>query len=220
MYANYSMPSVLTETKNKVLSQSFMVVTVMMAIMGAVAFMTKSLSLPLWVHLTVIVASFILLFVIEKYKTSGVGLGLLMLFAVLDGVSSGHLLNHYLKMQNGPMVVTLATMTTAAITFACSMYAIVSKKDFSFMGGFLLVGTIGLLIAMIINIFLALSVMTLVIACIGVLLFSAWLLYDVSNIVNGGETNYISASVGIFLSIKNILNFVLQIFGISIGNND
>ncbi len=220
MYANYVLSSPVKTDAQKVLSQTFVMVGVMMAIMSFVAFATKSIALPIWLHIGVIITSFILLFVIEKQKNTAFGLIGLLVFAALDGVSTGPLLNHYLKMKNGIDVIVLSTLTTSAIAFGCSIYAITTKKDFSFMRGFLLMATIGLLVAMIINLFLGLAIMTMIIAVLGVLVFSAWMLFDVSSIVRGEQNNYISAALGIFLNLKNILQFVLQIFGINLGNDD
>ena len=109
---------------------------------------------------------------------------------------------------------------TAVIFFALAGFATVTKRDFSFMGKFLFIGLILLIIASLANIFLQIPAMSLTISAVAVLLFSAFILYDVSRIVNGGETNYVMATMGLYLNIYNLFTSLLNLLLAFTGNRE
>ena len=133
------------------------------------------------------------------------------------GAGLGPLLNHYAQLPNGPMLIMQALGSTALIFFGLSAYALNTKKDFSFMGGFLTVGLIVVIVASIVNIFLGSSLMFMVLNAAVVLIMSGLILFDTSRIINGGETNYIRATVSLYLSVYNLFTSLLALLG---ANND
>lgn len=155
-----------------------------------------------------------LLFVVLKTADTSKGLFWVFMFTGVQGASLGHMLNHYLAMTNGPALIMQALGTTALIFFALSAYVLSSRKDFSYMGGFLMAGMIVVVVAMIANIFLQIPMLQLVISSVVVLLMSGLILYDTSRIIHGGETNYIRATVSLYLNILNMFTSLLHIFGI------
>ncbi len=132
---------------------------------------------------------------IEKTKNSGMGVALLLGFTFFMGLMLSRILQVALGFSNGTGIIALAAGGTGAIFFVMAGIASVTKRDFSSMGKFLFVGVIVILLAMLANIFLQIPAMALTISAVAVVLFSAYILYDVSRIVNGGETNYISATL-------------------------
>jgi len=121
------------------------------------------------------------------------------------------MLNHYLSMPGGPALVMQALAGTAIVFFGLSAYALTTRKDFSFMGGFLMVGLIVAVVAMIANIFLAIPALSLTISAAVVMIMSGLILFDTSRIIHGGETNYIRATVGLYLNIYNLFVHMLSL---------
>lgn len=154
-----------------------------------------------------------LLFAIRAYRNSPVGVALVFALTGLMGFSLGPTLNHQLGMAGGGQTVGLALLTTGAAFFGLSGYVHATKKDFSFMGGFLFIALLGLVLVTIVNIFFPVPGLSLALAYFSALLFSGYILYDTSNIVNGHETNYVSATVSLYLDIFNLFTALLRIFG-------
>jgi modulator of FtsH protease len=121
------------------------------------------------------------------------------------------MLNFYLAMPGGPALVLQALAGTAVVFFGLSAYALTTRKDFSFMGGFLMIGLIVAVVAMIANIFLAIPALSLTISAAVVMIMSGLILFDTSRIINGGETNYIRATVGLYLNIYNLFIHILHL---------
>ena len=159
-------------------------------------------------------------FAIAANRNSGIGVALLLLMTFLLGWFLGPLLAIALTMSNGPQLVGLAAAGTGAIFFAMAGIATTSKRDFSFMGKFLFVGMIVALLAIVANMFLQLPALALTISAVVVVVFSLFLLHDVSRIVNGGETNYIMAATGVYMSLWNIFANLLQILMALAGERD
>ena len=124
------------------------------------------------------------------------------------------MLSRYLALPNGPQVIATAFAGTGIIFLGLSGYALTSKRDFSFMGGFLFAGMMVVVLAMIANLFLQIPAMALAVSAGIILLMSGFILFDTSRIVRGGETNYIMATYGLYLTIFNIFISLLQILGI------
>ena len=160
------------------------------------------------------------MFAIEKTKTSGLGVALLLGFTFFMGLMLSRLLTSVLGFSNGPSLVAFAFGGTAVIFTAMATIASTTKRDLSGMGKFLVVGAIMLLIAMIANVFLQLPALTIALSLIAIGIFSAFMLYDVNRIVTGGETNYISATLALYLDIYNVFANLLALLGITGGSND
>ena len=153
-------------------------------------------------------------------RNSSRGEVLLLGLTYLLGLMLGPILQHALHLRNGAQIVGLAAGGTGIIFLTLAGIATTTKKDFSFMGKFLLIGIILLIVASLANIFLQLPIMTLALSAIGVILFSGFILYDVSRIVNGGETNYVMATMGLYMSIYNLFTSLLQLLTGLMGSND
>ena len=160
-------------------------------------------------------ALLMLWFVLPRFANSFHGLWMTFVITGLLGFGLGPSLMYYLAAPNGPQVVATALGGTGIIFLALSGYALTSRKDFSFMGGFLICGLLVVLGAMLINLFVAIPALSLAIAAIGMLIFSGLILYQTSQMVHGGETNYIHATISLYISILNIFQFLLMFLGMS-----
>ena len=159
-------------------------------------------------------------FGIAHYRNSGIGVALLLLMTGLMGLFLGPLLNVALSMRNGMQLVGYAAVGTGAIFLAMGTIATTTKRDFSFMGKFLFVGMIALLVAMLANMFLQIPALALTISTLVIVVFSLFLLYDLNRIVRGGETNYVMATTGVYLSLLNIFSSLLQLLLALSGDRD
>lgn len=157
---------------------------------------------------------------IEKNKNSSLGVYLLLGFTFFMGLMLSRLIGAMLGFKNGAQLIMLAFGGTAAVFGTMSVLASSIKRDLSSMGKFLFVGAIVLLLAIVANIFLQLPALTITIAAVMVLLFSAYLLYDLNQIVRGGETNYVSATLNVYLDVYNIFQSLLSLLGIFGGDRD
>jgi modulator of FtsH protease len=157
---------------------------------------------------------------IGRTKDSGMGVALLLGFTFFMGVMLGPILQVSLGFRNGGSLIALAAGGTGIIFFTLAGIATVTKKDFSFMGKFLFIGVILLLVAMVANMFLHIPAMSLTISAIAVLIFSAYILFDVSRIVTGGEDNYIVATLSIYLDIYNLFVHLLNLLLAFSGERD
>ncbi|MBI2508680.1 MAG: Bax inhibitor-1/YccA family protein [Betaproteobacteria bacterium] len=159
-------------------------------------------------------------FAIVANRNSWVGVALLLAMTFILGWWLGPLLAVALTLKNGPQLVGIAAAGTGAIFFVMAGIATTVKKDFSFMGRFLFVGMIVALLAIVANMFLQIPALALTISAVIVVVFSLFLLHDVSRIVNGGETNYIMATTGCYLSLFNIFASLLQLLMALTGERD
>jgi modulator of FtsH protease len=160
------------------------------------------------------------IFAIEKTKNSAAGVPVLLGFTFFMGLMLTPLLRLTLGYNNGPLLIMGAFGGTAVVFAAMATIATVSKRDFSGMGSWLFAGTIVLLLASVVNIWLQLPALYLatLVLCVGI--FTAWLLFDVQRIINGGETNYITATLSVYLDVYNIFSALLQLLGIGFGQRD
>jgi modulator of FtsH protease len=166
---------------------------------------------PLLSSLVLFAAVIGLQFGIAAYRNSVVGIGLLLLMTGLLGWFLGPLLNHALTMRNGMQLVGYAAAGTGTVFFGMATVATVTKRDFSFMGRFLFVGMIALIVAMFANAFFQIPALALALSTLAIVIFSLFLLHDLSRIVTGGETNYVMATTGVYLSLLNIFVNLLQL---------
>lgn len=167
--------------------------------------------------LGVFILSFILLFAIRANRNSAVGVLLLFGFSGLMGYSLGPTLNHYFSLPHGSEIVGTALLATGASFLGLSAYVQVTKKDFAFLGGFLFIALIGLIVVSILGMFFATPMLSLGLAYVSALIFSGYILYDTSDIISGRETNYIMATTRLYL---NILNLFMALLRIVAGSRD
>ena len=180
-------------------------------------FMRASPMLSSIVLLAIIYGMF---FAIEKNRNSGLGVGLLLALTLFLGVILGPVLQVAIGLRNGGQLVALAAGGTAAVFFAMAGIAATSRRDFGFLTNFLAVGGIVLMLAVVANIFIASPVLHLTICAAFVLFSSAMILWQVREIVNGGETNYVSATLTLYMSIYNLFTSLLQLLMALSGNRD
>jgi len=199
---------------NKVLKNTYLLLSLTLLATAGSSALAIAMHLPPLAAIVCMVGAFIMMFVVNRTADSAKGIAMIFVFSLLMGLSLGPMLQLYLKMANGPSLVFQAAGGTALIFFVLSGYALMTKKDFSFMGGFLLVGLIVALVAGLVNIFLHIPLMQLVISSLVILVMSGFILFDTSRIIHGGETNYIRATIALYLSIYNIFIHLLSILGI------
>ena len=208
-----------TQETNKVLKNTYMLLGMTLAFSAITAGVSMALNLPAIMALVFSIIGFGLLFVVQRMADSSKGLPAIFAFTGFMGASLGPLLNAYLAMPGGASLVTQSLAGTAFIFFGLSAYALQSKRDFSFMSGFLFAGLIVAVVAMIANIFLGIPALSLTISAAVVMIMSGLILLDTSRIINGGETNYIRATVGLYLSIYNIFIHLLSLLGVFGGDD-
>jgi len=215
----------LSAERNKVLRNTYillaltMVPTVIGAMVG-MSFAGVFMQHPIIASLVMLGAVIGMQFAIAANRDSGLGVALLLGMTFLMGAWLGPLLNVALSLKNGPQLVGIAALGTGGIMVAMSAIATTTKRDFSFMGKFLFVGMIVLLLAMVANMFFQMPALALTISAMVVVVFSLFLLHDVSRIVNGGETNYIMAATGVYISLFNIFANLLQLLMAFGGERD
>ncbi len=175
---------------------------------------------PLMSMVVFLAVAFGFFFAIERYKNSALGVVLLLAFTFFMGLMLSRLIGAVLGLANGAQLVMVAFGGTAAIFGAMATVATVSKRDFSGLGKWLFVGFLIVFVAAIVNIFLQLPALMLTISTLAVAIFSLYMLFDVQRVVNGGETNYVSAALAIYLDIYNVFANLLAILGIVGGNRD
>jgi len=166
-----------------------------------------------------IAALALLWLVLPRTANSAAGIGVVFLFTGLLGFGLGPTIGYYLEMPGGPQIVMTALGGTGVIFLGLSGYALTTRRDFSFMGGFLFVGLLVILGAALANIFFAIPALSLALSAGIVMLFSGFILYDTGRMVNGGETNYIHATVSLYISILNIFTSLLHLLG-AFGGDD
>ena len=182
------------------------------------AVISMAINPPFIVYLGSIIVSFIMLFVINKKQNTAAALPLTFLFTGLMGFGLGPILNSYLALPNGGQIVATALGMTAVTFFGLTGYVMSSRRDFSFMGGFLAAGSIVLIVVMLALFILPMfgvdvSGMQLAFSAAVVFLMAGFLLYDTSNIINGTYTNYIMATVGLYLNVYNLFVHLLSLVG-------
>ncbi len=204
----------------KVLKNTYMLLSMTLVFSAFTAFVSMMINPPAFTYLACVLGSFVLTFFVEKNKNSMAGLYLTFAITGLLGFALGPILNVYLKLANGPTMIMTALGGTALIVSSLSAYTLITKKDFSFLGGFLFVGMMvalvsiaGFWIAGLFGVYI--PTLHLALSAGIIFLMSGFILYDTSRIINGGERNYISATVSLYLSIFNIFINLLSILGIT-----
>jgi len=216
----------LAQGQNKVLRSTYMMLaltmipTVIGAFMGmAVNFSFMALH-PVMAPLLMFAVMMGMLFAVSALRNSVWGIVMLLGFTFVAGFFLGPILQHALHFRNGAQLIGMAAGGTGIIFFTLATIATVTKKDFSFMGKFLFIGVVLLVVASLANIFFQVPALSLTISAIAVLIFSAYILYDISQIINGGETNYVMATMSLYLDIYNIFVHLLSLLMAFSGDRD
>lgn len=216
----------VTSTRHRVLRNTYwllalsMIPTVLGAWLGVqfqFAFFPASPFVGMIVFLAIAFGFF---YAIEKTKNSGLGVALLLGFTFFMGLMLSRLVSHTLGFSNGGTLIMMAFGGTAAILGVMATIATVSKRNFSGIGKWLFIGLLVIIVASIANIWLQLPALQLTISVVAIGIFSAFILYDVQRIINGGETNYVTATLSIYLSVYNIFANLLSLLGIFGGERD
>lgn len=216
MYSSASQASVLQT--NKVLRNTYMLLAMTLAFSALCAGVAMAVGISPLMSLGMTIGAFITLFIVQKKADSSSGIAWVFLFTGLMGASLGYTLNFYLNVA-GPGLIMQALGATALVFFGLSAYALTTRKDFSFMGGFLMIGLMVVIIAGIANIFFAVPAVSLALSAAIVLIMSGLILFDTSRIIHGGETNYVRATVSLYLNIYNLFTSILHLLG-AFGSDD
>ena len=218
MNPNYqSFPQTQTSAveTNKVLKNTYMLLSATLAFSAVMAMVSMYLAVPPMTYMIAVIASMVLgMFVLPRTANSSAGIGVIFLITGLLGFGLGAILSMYLALPNGPEIIATAFGGTGIIFLGLSGYALTSKRDFSFMGGFLFAGMLTVVIAIVANLFFAIPALSMAISAAIIMLMSGFILFDTSRIINGGETNYIMTTYGLYLSVFNIFISLLSLLGI------
>ena len=224
-YAGQAGSGSLVEQRNRVLRNTYwlLALSLVPTVLGAWVGVTTGVMASMGMGMSTIVffaGAFGLMFAIEKFKNSSTGVVLLLAFTFFMGLMLSRLLAAILGFSNGSSLIMTAFGGTAAVFFAMASLASVIKRDLSNMGKFLFVGAILLLVAGVINIFVQSSALMITLSVIAIGLFSAFMLYDIKRVIDGGETNYVIATLAIYLDIYNVFQSLLALLGIFGGERD
>lgn len=198
---------------NKVLRNTYTLLAMTLTFSAVTASIAMAMNFGPMVGIGLTLLALVLVFVVMKKADTAAGIFWVFAFTGVMGASIGPMLNRFAGLANGPEIIMQAFGATALIFFSLSAYTLTSKKDFSFMGNFLFVGLILAVVAGLANIFFQVPALHLAINAVVVLLMSGFILYDTSRIVQGGETNYIRATVSLYLNIFNLFTSLLQLLG-------
>ena len=213
------------QQRNKVLRNTYWLLALSMlpTVLGAWIGVTTGITTALGGGLGLMVflgGAFGFMFAIDKTKNSAAGVPVLLAFTFFMGLMLSRLIAMVLGFKNGADLIMMAFGGTAGVFFVMASLATVIKRDLSSMGKWLTVGAVVLMVAAIINVFVASSAGMLAISVLAIGIFSAFILYDLKRIIDGGETNYISATLGLYLSIYNVFQSLLILLGFSSGSSD
>ncbi len=198
---------------NKVLKNTYLLLAMTLLFSAVTAMVSMAAGIGHGTGLILTLVGFGLLFVVHKTADSAKGILAIFAFTGCLGAALGPLLSHYLAFPNGPGLVMQALGGTGLVFVSLSAYALTTRKDFSFMRGFLFTGLIVAIVAMLANLFLQIPVLSLALSAAIIMIMSGLILFDTSRIINGGETNYIRATVGLYLSLYNIFTSMLHLLG-------
>lgn len=213
--------------RNRVLRNTYLLLAISMipTVLGAWVGLQSGInrvmgSSPGFSAILFLAGAFGLMFLIERNKNNSLGVALLLAFTFFMGVMLSRLLGFVLGMGNGAQLIMFAFGGTAAVFGAMATIASTTKRDFSGMQKFLFIGAVILIVASLANIFLQMPALMLTVSVMAIGIFSAFLLVDLQRIINGGETNYISATLAVYLSLYNIFSNLLMLLGILGGDRD
>ncbi len=216
--------AVSAEARNKVLRNTYwllalsLIPTVLGAWIGVATGITRGMTGGLGL-VVFLVGAFGFMFAIEKTKNSAAGVPVLLAFTFFMGLMLSRLIAMILGFNNGTSLIMTAFGGTAGVFFVMASLASIIKRDLSGMGKWLFVGALAILIGGVINVFVGSSVGMMVISVMAIGVFSAFMLYDLKRIIDGGETNYISATLALYLDIFNVFQSLLMLLGLA-GERD
>lgn len=207
-----------TTEVNKLLRNTYMLLSMTLAFSAVCAGIAMAMGISPMMSLGCGIGGFVLLFVTLRKADSASGLFWVFAFTGLEGASLGSILNYYAGFDGGPMLIMQALGLTSVVFIALSGYALTTKKDFSFMGGFLIAGLFVMIGLMLINIFVGSTMLHMAMNAGIALLMTGFILFDTSRMVNGGENNYIRATVSLYLNFLNLFIAILNLMGM--GGDD
>ena len=203
---------------NKVLKNTYTLLAMTLIFSAVTAGLSMRLNLPHF-GLMSLVGYIALLFLTTKFRDSGMGIFFVFMLTGFMGLTLGPILNFYMATANGSQLIMTALGGTGAIFLALSGYVLTSRKDFSFMGGFLMVGILVAFLAGLGAFIFQMPILSLAVSGMFILLMSGLILYQTSEIIHGGETNYIMATVSLYISIYNMFLSLLHILGVFSSND-
>ncbi len=206
------------EQVRRVLRNTYALLAMTLLFSAAVSVATLRLQLPAPGLVLTLVGYFCLLYAVFKLQNRGWALPAVFALTGFMGYSLGPLLTHSLALPGGAQTITLALAATGATFLALSTYVLLSRRDFSFMGGFLFVGMVIALIASVATIFFQMPAVGLAVSAMVALLSAGLILFETSRIVNGGETNYVMATVSLYVSVFNLFTSLLSLLGFGGAN--
>ena len=204
---------------NKVLRNTYLLLSLTLLFSAFTATIAVVTQAPPLHWLVTLAGYFGLLFVVTRLRNSAWGLAAVFALTGFLGYTLGPILNAYLALPNGPQLVMTALAGTGIIFLALSGYAVVSRKDFSFMGAFLMVGMLVAFLASLGAVLFDLPTLSLAVSAMVILLMSGMILWQTSDIIHGGETNYIMATVTLYITLFNLFVNLLQILGVFSGDD-
>jgi len=226
-YGAYATPGTAVAERNRVLRNTYwllalsMVPTVLGAWVGVATGFSFFAANPFIGFIAFMAIAFGFFFAIEKFKNSGVGVALLLGFTFFMGLMLSRLIGAVLgNYSNGSQLIMMAFGGTALVFIGMASLASTLKRDISGLGKWLMVGVIGLIVASVANIWLQLPALMLTVSVLAIVIFSAFMLYDIKRVIDGGETNYITATLAIYLDVYNVFVNLLSILGIFGGDSD
>jgi modulator of FtsH protease len=215
-----SMPSeAMIVSTNKMIRNTYTLLSMTLLFSAFTAWLSVAMKLPHPGLIITLVGFFGLLFLVNKFRNSGLGLVFVFALTGFMGITLGPIISAYLSLPNGSDIVMQAMGLTGVIFLGLSGYALSSRKDFSFMGSFLMIGILVAFVAGLAAIFFEMPALSLAVSAMFVLLMSGLILYETSQIVNGGETNYIMATVTLYVSIFNLFTSLLHLLGFMSSND-
>lgn len=204
---------------NSIIRNTYLLLSMTLIFSAVIAAASMAMKLPHPGMILTLAGYFSLLFLTAKLRNSGWGLLSVFVLTGFMGYTLGPIVSHYLGLPNGGQTVMTAMGATAVIFLGLSGYALSTRKNLSFMGGFLTVGILVAFVAGLAAIFFQIPALSLIVSATFVLLMSGLILYETSNIIHGGETNYVMATVTLFVSIFNLFTSLLHLLGF-MNNND
>jgi modulator of FtsH protease len=219
IFGSATRPAASALETNKVLRNTYMLLAMTLVVSATTAGIAMAVDLGYGAGLVMMIAAIVLIwFVLPKTANSSTGIYVVFAFTALMGAALGPTLNRYLAMSNGSEIVMQALGGTALVFFTLSGYVLTTRKDFSFMGGFLMTGLVVIVMvacALMLGSFFGFHVPAAQVALSAgiVLLMSGFILFDTSRIINGGETNYLMATVSLYLNIYNLFTSLLHLLG-------
>lgn len=213
----YATPTLASQASaisgHRVLRNTYFLLALTLVFSAGTAGVSMALNLPHPGLVITLVGYFGLLYLTTRFRNSGMGLAMVFALTGFMGYTLGPLLNAYLGLANGGTLVMMALGGTGATFLGLSGYALVSRKDFSFLGNFLMVGILVAFLAGLGAYFFEMPGLSLAVSAMFVVLMAGLILYETSNIIQGGETNYIMATVTLYVSIYNLFTSLLHLFG-------